>query len=96
MTRAGMAAAASVLSLFCCLWGYLFPVRCGAEIVSVTPEYGWNSIHTVLLGMVLSLFALGFSVWSWRAESGLAAKLASVLTVPAVGVSIWWFVRLIS
>ena len=88
------AGTAGVLSLSCCSWGYLFPAHRGDAIVNVTPEYGWNSAHTILLGMLLSLFDIGFCFRAWRAEPRVAAWAATVPTLAAAAVSFWWFLRI--
>ena len=89
------AGAAGVLSLSCCLWGYVFPAHPGEPIINVTPEYGWGPVHTILLGMLLCLFAIGFCFRAWRAEPRVAAWSATVPTLAAAAVSLWLFVRFI-
>ena len=93
---ASAAGAAGVLSLSCCLWGYVFPAHGADSIINVTPEYAWGPVHTVLLGMFLSLFAIGFCFRAWRAEPRVAAWAATVPALAAGAVSLWWFVRFIS
>jgi hypothetical protein len=89
MPRAIICTAASFFSVCCYIWSYQWCLRRRqVSIVSITPEK-WTPMDLILLGYALTMVALIFCVWSWRAEPRGAAATASAAALPPFALSLW-------